>query len=111
MTLSNNSTLQSEQFSLAKRMLAGAIIGLVLISIFLLSAGEGNPAWGKLWRMRPMIMVPFAGAVGGLCSYIILHFHNRVGINKTAAILLSAIVFVVGLFMGIVLGLDGTIWN
>lgn len=111
MAQTNHSTAQPLQGSLAKRMFVGAGIGLLLISFFLLSAGEPNPAWGKLWMIRPLIIVPLAGAMGGLCNYFIVHFHNQFGVNKILASLVSVIVFVVGLWLGIVLGLDGTMWN
>ncbi len=111
MTQSNNSTSQPHQVSLVKRMLVGAGIGLLLISLFLLSAGEPNPEWGKSWMIRPLIIVPLAGAMGGLCNYFIVHFLNPGSVNKTIAIILSVIVFIMGLWLGIVLGLDGTMWN
>jgi hypothetical protein len=111
MTQTNNSTSQPNRFSLAKRMLAGAGIGLLVISFFLISAGQGDPAWGPLWRIRPLILVPFAGAMGGLCNYLIFNFPALAGLNKIVATVLSVIVFIVGLWMGIVLGLDGTLWN
>jgi hypothetical protein len=92
-------------------MVVGAGIGLLLISFFLLSAGEPNPEWGRLWRIRPLIIVPLAGAMGGLCNYFIVHFHYQAGVNKTIAIILSVLVFIVGLWLGTVLGLDGTYWD
>ena len=111
MTQTKNSTSQSHQVSLVKRMLVGAGIGLLLISMFLISAGEPNPEWGKLWMIKPLIIVPLAGAMGGLCNYFIVHFHNLAGLNKTIAIILSVIVFIIGLWLGTILGLDGTYWN
>lgn len=111
MTQTNDSTSQSHQASLSKRMLIGASIGLLLISFFLITAGKPDPEWGKLWRIRPLIVVTFAGAMGGLCNYIIVRYHNQFGVHKVIAMILSFIVFIVGLWMGIVLGLDGTYWN
>src|SRR5687767_2162928 len=111
MTQPNNSPSQPLQVSLGKRMLAGAGIGLLVISFFLILAGEGDPAWGPLWRIRPLIMAPFAGAMGGLCNYYIFYFRSQAGINKIIATILSVLVFVIGLWMGIVLGLDGTLWD
>lgn len=93
------------------RMLAGAGIGLLLISLFVFSVREPNPAWGKLWMIRPFIIVPFAGAMGGLCNFILIHFRHVIGINKIVAVILSVSVFLVGLWMGMVLGLDGTLWD
>ena len=45
MTQTNNSTAQPYQVPLVKRMLVGAEIGLLMISLFLLSAEEPNPEW------------------------------------------------------------------
>lgn len=111
MTQTNDSTSKPHQASLGKRMMVGAWIGLLLISLFLLTAGEPDPAWGKLWMIRPLIIVPFAGAMGGLCNYLIFQFSNQVGLTKIVAVIISIIVFIVGLWMGTVLGLDGTYWN
>lgn len=111
MTPKTNATAQQNQASLTKRMLVGAAIGLFLISLFLLSAGEPDPAWGNYWRIRPMIIVPLAGAMGGLCNYFIVHYHNRLGLHKAIAVIVSVIVFIIGLWLGTVLGLDGTYWN
>jgi hypothetical protein len=111
MTPKNNAAAQQDRTSLTKRMMIGAAIGLLLISLFLISAGEPNPAWGDLWMIRPLIIVPLAGAMGGLCNYFILHYHSQFGLHKAIAVILSVIVFIIGLWMGTVLGLDGTYWN
>jgi hypothetical protein len=102
---------QLNQTSLGKRILAGAATGLLLISLFLLGVRDPNPEWGKLWMVQPLVIVPVAGAIGGLCNYLIMSFHLLVGVNKTIAMVLSAVVFIVGLWMGVVLGLHGTMWN
>lgn len=110
MTQTQNSTSQLSA-SLSKRMLGGAAIGLLLITLFLFSADEPNLAWGTLWMIRPLVIVTLAGAMGGLSNYFIIVFHNRVGLNKTLAIILSVIIFIIGIWLGVVLGLDGTMWN
>jgi hypothetical protein len=111
MTPNNNATSQINQGSLAKRMVIGAAIGLLLISFFLSAAGNPDPMWPKLWIIRPLIIVPLAGAMGGLCNYFLVHYHGMIGLNKTVAIILSVIIFIFGLWLGTVLGLDGTYWN
>ncbi|WP_428663107.1 potassium transporter KefB [Runella sp.] len=97
--------------SLTKRMLTGAGIGLLLISLFLAGVNHPNPAWGKFWMVRPLIIVPLAGAMGGLCNYFIFRFRSLVGLNKAIAAIVSVIVFIIGLWLGIVLGLVGTLWH
>jgi hypothetical protein len=91
-------------------MVIGAMIGLAVISFFIFTGGS-NPAWGKFWMVQPLIVTPFAGAMGGLCNYYILRYRWLVGINKPLAIAASILVFIVGMWMGIVLGLNGTMWN
>jgi hypothetical protein len=108
MTQANN---QSSHLSLTSRMLIGAGIGLVVISYFLISLTAADPAWGKFWMVQPLLVAPFAGAMGGLCNYYIVHFRWVFGVNKMLAIIASVIVFLVGMWMGIVLGLHGTMWN
>jgi hypothetical protein len=110
MPQSTSSTAPS-QLSLTKRILIGAGIGLLLISLFLHGVKIPDPEWGKFWMIRPLIIVPLAGAMGGLCHYFIMHYHNQFGLHKIIAIALSLVVFVMGLWIGFVLGLDGTLWN
>jgi hypothetical protein len=109
--MTNDSTQQLPSISLGKRMLIGAIIGLVVISYFLILSHGGDPAWGKYWMIRPLIVTPFAGAMGGLCNYVIIRYHQHYRIPKILAYIATALVFIVGLWMGIILGLDGTMWN
>ena len=112
MTQQNNLTSQPiHPFSLVKHMLAGAGAGLLLISVFVFSVKEPHPEWGKLWMIRPLVVVPFAGAMGGLCNYFIGHYRTRFGVNGSMAVLASAFIFMIGLWLGIVLGLDGTLWD
>jgi hypothetical protein len=111
MTQTNNPTSHPRHVSLTTRMLIGAAVGLALVSFFVFTVDEADPAWGELWMIRPLIIVPFAGAMAGLCNYILLQFHYLAGISKTVAIIVSILVSLVGLWMGIVLGLDGTLWD
>ncbi|MBF8965553.1 potassium transporter KefB [Pontibacter sp. FD36] len=95
----------------ARRALTGAAIGLALITIFLIGVKSPDPAWGDLWMLRPLLIVPMAGALGGLINYILLQYHHRFGIHKAIAVVLSVLIFVVGLWLGFVLGLAGTLWH
>jgi hypothetical protein len=92
-------------------MLIGAVIGLAIISFFLYSGGSGKPEWGPYWRIRPLLVTPFAGAMGGLVYYYLDYFRIQGGWKKLFANVLSFVIFFIGLWMGIVLGLAGTLWD
>lgn len=97
--------------SAGKRMLQGAAIGLVLISFFLVGAGEPNPEWPDLWWIRPLLVVPAAGALGGLFYYVMDPLRSQGGWRTALAYAVSLIVFIIVLWLGTVLGLDGTMWD
>ena len=93
-----------------KPVLIGAGIALLLISFFVFGVDEPNPEWPKLWQIRPLIITPIAGAMGGAFFYFMDQMSFR-GMNRTIAVLLGMIGFVIALWLGTVLGLDGTMWN
>ncbi len=97
--------------SVGKRMLQGGAIALTVIVLFLVSAGEGNPAWPKLWLVKPLFITPLSGAMGGVYYYFMDHLRSEGGITKVVAHIMSLIGYLIVLFMGIVLGLDGTYWD
>jgi len=96
---------------LTTRMLQGAGIALILIIIFLALAGKGDPSWPKSWIVKPLVVVPLAGAIGGLFFYYMDYLRYQGGWRKVVAILLSLLVYMIGLWLGTVLGLDGTMWD
>ncbi len=111
MTQRNELQTQSNQTaSFGKPIVMGAAIGLIVISFFVFGVDAPNPAWGKLWRIKPLLITPVAGAMGGVFYYFMDHLSSR-GLHKTVAVVLSLVVFVIALWLGIVLGLNGTMWN
>ena len=111
MTQHNEITSKPGQpISLVKPMLIGAGIALLLISIFVFGVDNPNPEWPKYWFIRPLIITPLGGAVGG-AFYAFMDYQSSRGFNRTVAILLSIVVYVIGLWMGTVLGLAGTMWD
>ncbi|MCR5862025.1 potassium transporter KefB [Flavobacterium sp. J372] len=97
--------------SLLKCIVVGAAFNLILIGIFLSGVHDAKSEWGKYWMVRPLIIVPFGGAVGGTIFYL-LHFYSRqLGFHKAIATVLGGIIFIIGLWMSFVLGLVGTLWD
>lgn len=112
MTTANNLTTQPIQPTpLAKPVLIGAGIALILIAAFLLKAGEPNPSWSKYWMIKPLILVPLAGATGGACYYFINRINYQSSWKKALAIVFSVVIYIIGLWIGTVLGLNGTYWD
>ncbi|WP_192820579.1 potassium transporter KefB [Rufibacter sp. LB8] len=111
MSVENNVIASTRKpYSVGIPILVGAGIALLAISFFVFGVDNPHPGWGKFWQIRPLIVTPLAGAVGG-AFYAFMDYQTSKGFNRTIAVLLSFVVYVVGLWMGIVLGLAGTMWN
>jgi len=112
MTNHNNSAVRAiDKTSLAKHLLLGGAIGLAVISFFIIGVDNPNPEWGEFWRIRPLIITPLSGATGGAFFYFLGHLAQQRGWSKTVAFIGAFVISFIGLWMGIVLGLAGTMWN
>jgi FtsH-binding integral membrane protein len=100
----------AQQVSFLKPVLMGAGIALIVISFFVFGVDNPRPEWGKFWMLQPLIITPLAGALGG-AFYAFMEYQASRGFNRTQAILLSMVVYLVGLWLGTVLGLAGTMWD
>ena len=91
-------------------VIVGAGIGFLAISFFVFGVDNPDPEWGKYWMVRPLIVTPLTGAIGGV-FYNFMNYQISKGFNRTFGITLSIIVFLVGIWLGTVMGLAGTMWN
>lgn len=107
-TLSKRSVFTPQ---LHKRMLIGAGIGLAAVGFFVLMAGKGNPAWGDYWRIKPLLLTPALGSVTGLCYDATEPLRKIKGWLSKVFLVLSALGFLAGQWLGLVLGLAGTMWH
>ncbi len=96
---------------LGKRMLAGAGIGLVVIAFFVIAAGKGNQAWGDYWRIKPLLLTPLLGAVTGACYDATEPLRRIQDWLGKLFFVLSFVGYFIGLWLSLVLGLAGTMWN
>lgn len=94
--------------TLGIRMLTGLLIGLAIISFYIFGASDPRPEWGTFWRVRPLIITPLAGAMCGAGNHLLRVLLPR---PRYLAAALGVVVYVVGLWLGTVLGLAGTMWN
>jgi hypothetical protein len=97
--------------SVGKRMLQGAGMAFMLIIFFLVGVGAPDPSWPKLWMIKPLIMVPLAGALGGVFYYNMDPLRYQGGGRGTLAYILSLLVYLLVLWLGTALGLNGTTWD
>jgi len=94
-----------------KFAIAGAIVAFVLISILVFSVDTPNPAWGKNWFVRPLIVTPLVTSFGGVFLYLINLKKTDSKILNLLLFFFSVLVFIFFLWIGTVLGLDGTLWD
>ena len=112
MTAKNPFTMPPvNRYTLFIFMLAGAVIGLGIITLFVFTVDHPDPAWPAYWRLRPLIITPLAAAAGAAAVYLFNLVMPKTGWLKMVTIILSVIGFLISLWLGIVVGLDGTLWN
>lgn len=111
MLISNKFNQTTYQGQLLHRMLLGAGIGLAVISFFLLMVKNPDPSWPTMWMLRPIVIVPLAVAGAGLCFHFLDKYRYEKGWNKIFINLLGIIGHLIALWLGMVVGLDGTLWN
>ena len=99
------------KMSFAKRMSIGFAIGLVIISIFVFGAPNPNPEWGPYWRVKPLILTPLISSLGILWLYLPSFVNTKSKIKSGILMIISIMVFIASLWIGLVLGLNGTMWN
>lgn len=109
MTLTNQLPQPAKTTSLAKSMLLGAGIAFFFIGFLLLQVEKSNPEWPKYWMLRPLIIVPLAGATGGVFYHFLGRLRQQGGWKTLLGIVLGLLIYLIGLWLGTVLGLAGTL--
>ena len=104
-------SLLSRKKQLLTATALGAALGLVLIMNFVFGEGQPDPAWGPNWRIRPLLVTPLVGAAGGAVAYATYYFLVSWGWPRWLVGVVCGLGMLVALWMGIVLGLVGTLWN
>lgn len=111
MTQKINLPTKINEKSVIRTMLIGGTLGLLLISFFVFSVKHPNPEWGNYWRVKPLIITPLAAAFGSLIFFSSEFVSNQSNGIKIVVKILSVFAFIIALWLGIVLGLNGTLWN
>ena len=97
--------------TLKKRAITGAAIGMGFTLLFILTADNADPSWSKYWFIKPLLLTPFVTALGGTCFFYLeqIFFYN--GWKKSIAMAIGVVGFIISLWLGMVLGFNGTYWN
>ncbi|PST83153.1 potassium transporter KefB [Pedobacter yulinensis] len=110
--MTQNENLRKQGTStLIKPMLIGAGIAFFVIAYFLIGAGKGNPAWPAYWQVKPLLMVPVAGAMGGAFYHLLGNLRAMGGWKAVLGTVIGILGYVFILWIGTVLGLNGTMWD
>lgn len=96
--------------TLTKATSLGAGFAFLVISLCIFGIDKPHPEWGKFWMLRPLIITPLSGAIGGAFFYFI-NYKSYHGFKRLIQFLLSLLIYGIGLWTGIILGLDGTMWD
>ncbi len=97
--------------TLIKFAIAGAVIALILISLLIFSVNTPKPEWGQHWYIRPLIVTPFITSIGGIALYFLNLKDFKSKILNLILLIISILTFIFFLWIGTILGLDGTLWN
>lgn len=99
------------QKSLVTSAAIGGAIALAAISFFVFGVDNPDPAWPTNWRIRPLIFTPLAGIAGGILFHFVKNFHANSPAMRFLLTAMAAFGYLIALWMGIILGLDGTLWD
>ncbi|BCY29398.1 potassium transporter KefB [Flavobacterium okayamense] len=97
--------------TLIKFAITGAVIALILISLLIFSVNTPKPEWGQHWYIRPLIVTQFVTSIGGIALYLLNLKDFKSKILNLILLICSILIFVFFLWIGTILGLDGTLWN
>jgi hypothetical protein len=97
--------------SVILRMMLGAGIALVIISFLVFNVNTPPPEWGQYWKIRPLIFTPIVGAFGILSFYLKDFIRPQSDVKSVILFIISLILFLISLWMGVIIGLVGTMWN
>lgn len=90
--------------------ISGSLTGLILISIFVFGVDNPNQEWGKYWKIKPLTLTPLLCGLGAMAANWVI----RIAPNTSAKYFywfISIMGFLFSVWVAIVLGLNGTLWD
>ncbi len=98
--------------SVTTAIVLGFGVAFILVSALILSVNAPNPVWGKNWFVKPILLTPVIAAPGGGVFYLIsrISFENQL-LFKLLKALLCLLAYIFFLWIGTIIGFNGTLWN
>jgi hypothetical protein len=90
--------------------ISGSVTGLILISIFVFGVDNPSQQWGTYWKIKPLILTPLLCGLGALASNWVISIAPNTS-AKYFYWFISIIGFLFSVWVAIVLGLNGTLWD
>ena len=91
--------------------LLGATISLIIMYSFISSIQIPSPNWGTYWQFKPLILGPIIAGLGMILAYMALKYMMTLKLPKILSYLFALIIFIIILWVSMVLGFNGTLWD
>lgn len=108
--MSTKSSLQKNNRTLIKTLLMSFAIGFFVITMMIFPIQNPKPEWGENWKIKPLIIVPLMSVIGSIPFYFTLIRKFKSSSNKFYSTIAAILLFLICLWLGIILGLNGTLW-
>ncbi|PVH27025.1 hypothetical protein [Sphingobacterium corticibacter] len=92
------------------KMMFGAALGIFVVSPFIYGNTPHNDEWGFFWFIKPLVLIPLSGAVGGALYYLSTRYLQHI-LPKWLLMGMGTLLLAVSIWIGAILGLNGTYWN
>lgn len=102
---------KNSRTGILKTAAGGWVAGLGLISLFVFGINDPAPEWGSYWQVRPLLLTPVIAGTGAGFAYLLFNRGGGSAGRKLLFTVLAASSFLFCLWIGVILGLDGTLWD
>jgi len=109
--MNTKSNLKSKGNVYLKAFITGSGISLLITSAYILSVQYPKASWGTYWQIRPLIVGPLIAGLGMLTTFLILKYLSSRQVSKVFAYPFAVLIFILSLWISMVLGFKGTLWN
>ena len=97
--------------SFIKIVLLGFALGLFIASMLIHNVSFPKLSWGPNWYIKPMLVLSFVASIGSIPFYFANQYEASNHSKKILAYLGATLFLLFFIWIGIILGFDGTIWN